>query len=190
MLNNPMNEFDLNKRHFQSLRLATCVLLLLSSWEHCRCFFVFLTTTDVCSSGCVKPASDFVVTCHSNFSRTDLSHNTAISTWIQEVWAGVLQSCRTSHSCNKPLSKLVDVNIANQTKLVAGVELLRQTLRTMRLVWLQADFASLCAQRCTRSLNEETAHPLWIHSLLSRWLGRYIPFCTPHEVRIATIFSI
>lgn len=137
---------------------------------------------DVSTTGWVKPASDFVVTFHSNFFillGADVSHNTAIATWKPGVRAPGLRTSLKRlteiNSVSEPLT--AQVNVIVVTKVVAGVELLRQTLRTMRPVWLEADFASLWAKRCCtrrQSLNEDTVH---FGFTSSRWFGHYNPFC-------------
>lgn len=80
------------------------VMLLSPLGEHCRCFFFFLDG-DVHTSVWVKPASDFVVTFHSNICfllGADGSHNTAITTWSPEARQSELQNLVSQSEIKRP----------------------------------------------------------------------------------------
>lgn len=139
---------------------------------------MFGSTADVRTSGWVKPASDTVVTYHSNFSILlggDLFHNTAITTWKPEAWAGVFfrsreQLHRETNGCNKLLPAQVNVIIGAQT---CGRRRAPASDFTHHAPYVtgSCDFASLYAQRwCIRRPCLNEASLSYVGCMLSQWV--------------------
>lgn len=104
-----------------------CDALITVLWTLQMVFFppffpFFWSTGDVRTSGWVKPASDFVVTFHSNIwipLGADVSHNTAITTWKPEVREPELWNIAIAPKWEKQshtaVSAQVNVIVVNQT---------------------------------------------------------------------------
>lgn len=144
----------------------------------------FGSAADVRTSGWLKHASDFVVTCHSNFFTLRGGRfipNTAITTWKPEVWAGLSQNRRTtSKALRGRLTAAIKPSPAHTCAAVVDKTCGRRWAPASDFThqalsgWKLRGFASICAQRCCmrrRMLNEDSRSL----TVDSRCLGSYIP---------------